>query len=107
MKIRETPELPLYAPEDPYLRTLHVQFTKFWREVAQKVNSLAAGSYLAKENQSTAAPTTGTWVQGDFVWNSNPTELGGAGSKYVIQGWICTVGGTPGTWLQQRCLTGN
>lgn len=107
MKLRETPELLLTVPEDPYHRTIHQQFHKFWREVSQKVNDLAGGFYRAKENQLTAAPTTGTWAQGDFVWNSNPTELGGAGSKYVIQGWICTVGGTPGTWLQQRCLTGN
>lgn len=39
----------------------------------------------------TAAPTTGTWVQGDIVWN---TSVAAAGSP----GWICTTGGTPGTW---------
>ena len=38
-----------------------------------------------------AAPTTGTWVQGDIVFNRSPTASG-----YV--GWVCTAGGTPGTW---------
>jgi polygalacturonase len=55
----------------------------------------------------TAAPTAGSWYQGDREYNSAPAEAGTAGSKYVIFGWICTVGGTPGTWLQMRSLTGN
>lgn len=38
-----------------------------------------------------AAPTTGTWLQGDYFTNSNPV------SGQPI-GWICTVDGTPGTW---------
>lgn len=38
-----------------------------------------------------AAPTTGTWQQGDIVWNSGATAGGFAG-------WICTTAGTPGTW---------
>jgi len=55
----------------------------------------------------TAAPTASTWAIGDRVWNTGPTEAGGAGSKYVIQGWVCTGAGTPGTWLEMRTLTGN
>jgi hypothetical protein len=38
-----------------------------------------------------AAPATGTWSQGDIVYNSTPT-VGAA------QGWTCVAGGTPGTW---------
>ena len=38
-----------------------------------------------------AAPTTGTWVQGDRILNSAPTSGG-------YSGWICTASGTPGTW---------
>jgi hypothetical protein len=38
-----------------------------------------------------AAPTTGTWVVGDIVYNDTPTSGG-----YI--GWVCTVAGTPGTW---------
>lgn len=39
----------------------------------------------------TTAPTTGTWDQGDRVYNYTP-----AAGAYV--GWVCTVAGTPGTW---------
>lgn len=39
----------------------------------------------------TAAPTTGTFVQGDIVWNTAPAASGAIG-------WACVTGGTPGTW---------
>lgn len=55
----------------------------------------------------TAAPVSGRWSQGDYVENTNPTELGSAGSKYFINGWKCLSGGTPGTWVADRRLTGN
>jgi len=38
-----------------------------------------------------SAPSAGTWVQGDIVWNRAPTAGG-------TVGWVCTTGGTPGTW---------
>jgi hypothetical protein len=38
-----------------------------------------------------AAPTTGTWVVGDIVYNDTPTAGG-------FIGWVCTTAGTPGTW---------
>lgn len=79
----------------------------FLRPVAQKVNGLASGAYSSRDNQRTAAPTTGTWAKGDFVENSNAVEAGVALSKYIIVGWRCTVGGTPGTWVECRFLTGN
>jgi hypothetical protein len=77
------------------------------REHATQVNMLAEGKLSAEYGASTAAPTTGTYAKGDFVRNSDPSELGAASSKYVIFGWICTVSGTPGTFLQCRFLTGN
>ena len=40
---------------------------------------------------ATSAPTTGTYVIGDIVFNSSPTAGG-----YI--GWVCTASGTPGTW---------
>ena len=40
---------------------------------------------------SSAFPTTGTWVQGDIVYNSAPAAGGSLG-------WICTTAGTSGTW---------
>jgi hypothetical protein len=81
--------------------------TRWYRQIAYAVNSLAEGKMAAFYTASTSAPTTGTWVQGDFVMNSSPSELGTAGSKYFIHGWRCSVGGTPGTWLQCRFMTGN
>jgi len=38
-----------------------------------------------------AIPTTGTYLKGDIVWNSNPQPTG-----YV--GWVCVREGTPGEW---------
>lgn len=38
---------------------------------------------------ATAAPTSGSWAQGDIVWNQNATSGGFAG-------WICVTAGTFG-----------
>lgn len=40
---------------------------------------------------ATAAPTSGTHVQGDMMFNSAPTAGG-------PMGWMCVAGGSPGTW---------
>lgn len=82
--------------------------TADWRrEVAKQVNTLSEGRLAATYNASAAAPTTGTYALGDFIRNNAPAELGAIGSKYLIFGWVCSVAGTPGTWLQCRFLTGN
>jgi putative cofactor-binding repeat protein len=51
--------------------------------------------FMNNWNQShehrTSAPTTGTWVQGDIVWDTTPTSGG-------FVGFICVASGTPGTW---------
>jgi hypothetical protein len=54
----------------------------------------------------TAAPIALAWNKGDFVRNISPSVLGSAGSQYILFGWVCTVAGTPGTWVEQRMLTG-
>ncbi len=84
-----------------------VRITELFRDTAKKVNALARGTFAAIDNTGTAAPTAGTFAQNDFVANSNRTELGVPGAKYVILGWICVAGGTPGTWVESRTLTGN
>lgn len=94
-------------PESAYDRALNQKLYDYLRPLFNKVNGLASGSFSAVDNAYTAAPTTGTWAKGDRITNSNPTELGAATAKYVIIGWICTVSGTPGTWLEMRTLTGN
>lgn len=72
-----------------------------------QLNNLSEDRLQGHYAALTAAPTGGTYAIGDFVTNSNPSEAGSASSKYVIIGWVCTVAGSPGTWLECRCLTGN
>ena len=84
-----------------------VAFLRELKEHAAQVNALSEGRLAGTYNAQTAAPTTGTWAIGDYIKNSAPAEAGSAASKYVILGWVCTVSGTPGTWLQCRALTGN
>jgi hypothetical protein len=38
-----------------------------------------------------AAPASGTWAQGDIVLDTTPSASG-------TIGWVCTTGGSPGTW---------
>ena len=77
------------------------------RKVANQVNAISEGRIAGFYAAQSSIPTSGTWARGDFVLNSEPSELGTAASKYIVHGWRCTVGGTPGSWLQLRCLTGN
>lgn len=106
MRLDENPALPR-NPESEYDRQLYFTLAKLFRNIAQKVNSIADGDIAAFDNAYTAAPTSGTWRQGDSIRNSAPSELGSVGSKYVITGWQCVASGTPGTWVQLRSLTGN
>lgn len=106
MRLEENPQLP-QQPDSTYAQNLNFTLARLFRNIAAKVNSLADGRLAVIDNALTAAPTTGTWATGDFVRNSAPSELGTAGAKYVIYGWINTAGGTPGTFLQCRFLTGN
>jgi hypothetical protein len=46
---------------------------------------------------SNAAPVSGTWALGDRVFNSQPA-IGQPKS------WVCTVAGTPGTWVSEGNL---
>lgn len=41
--------------------------------------------------EATAAPTTGSYNQGDFFYNSAPVASG-------TMGWVCVATGAPGTW---------
>ena len=97
MKLRASPRVGIQNPD------LQAEF----REHAQQVNGLSEGRIAANYNAATAAPTTGLYQQGDKVWNSAPVEAGTALSKFVVIGWICTVGGEPGTFVPMRVLTGN
>ncbi len=100
------PALP-QNPDTAFDRALMVRLKDVFRTYSQRIIGLSEGRLNAIDNAVTSVPTTGTYAQGDFVRNSTPTELGTAGNKYCIDGWTCVVGGTPGTFVQKRFLTGN
>ena len=82
------------------------------REIVRILEDVINRTYEGRIYQrftSTAAPTSTTmsWQVGDEVLNSNPTELGSAGSMYIIKSWVCIGAGAPGTWRECRTLTGN
>jgi len=60
-------------------------------------------------NYGTTIPsyTTQYRFKGEFIHNTNPAELGTSGSKYIVAGWRCIAKGKPGTWVEQRILTGH
>lgn len=58
---------------------------------------LGIGGAGATISMGTAAPVSGTYVAGSRVCNSAPS----VGNP---KGWICTVSGTPGTWVSEGNL---
>ena len=97
MKANTTPRV---GTDDPLLQ-------RELREHATQINLISEGRIAGFYTALAAVPSSGTWLQGDTVKNTAPAELGTAGSKYFIEGWTCVVSGTPGTWVQNRYLTGN
>lgn len=53
-------------------------------------------SWNPKITYDVNSPTTGNWIFGDIVYNTNPITLVSGG--YI--GWICITSGTPGVWKQ-------
>lgn len=89
---------------------LTIALNTYLKKVQQQINAMAGGSVSSSTAANSAPPAAGNIqisAKGDTIPNNNPTELGAAGSKFVITGWICVAGGQPGTWLQCRSLTGN
>ena len=80
---------------------------ELFQQIVEQVSLLSEGKQASYYQSRTSAPTTGSWARGDWVKNSAPTEAGGAGSRYMIFGWLCVTSGTPGTWREMRVLTGN
>jgi len=97
MKINATPRV---SGNDPALE-------RILRNHAGMINRLAEGRIAAAYNALADTPTGGAWAQGDFVRNNAPVELGESPNKYVVHGWQCVSGGTPGAWVECRYLTGN
>jgi hypothetical protein len=97
--------LEQYLQKDYDFALMSEQF----RQIEDAINRLSEGRIYQAYNAASSAPsgTTVAYQVGDFVRNSTPTELGGAGSKYIVWGFICIGAGTPGTWREMRFLTGN
>jgi hypothetical protein len=106
MKLVENPQLPLGA-DTAYSKELSYALSQIFRTIAQKVNLLADGRISGSDFVAASIPTTGSFRQGDFIRNSAPVEAGTVGSKYILAGWLCEVGGNPGTLRECRYLTGN
>jgi hypothetical protein len=92
-------------PQADDVRNLKLRLVELVRDIVNQLNFLAEGSMRGCTNAAAAPPATGNYTPGDFVRNSAPVELGAAGSKFVIEGWICTA--APTTFVQKRFLTGN
>jgi len=81
------------------------EFVRIAADIQQQVNSLSEGKIAARYNAQESMPSGGIYAPGDVVPNSNPTEQGESGSKYVLAGWICVA--PPCAFVEQRYLTGN
>lgn len=68
-------------------------FTNFANTTSTN-NTAWNGTYIPFQP---SAPTTGTWIVGDVVDHSAPAPS-------TTPGWICTTGGTPGTWKAKAPL---
>jgi 6-pyruvoyl-tetrahydropterin synthase len=75
------------------------------RKICQQLNGLSEGRIENRYNALAAAPTTGSYMQGDFVAHEAPAEAGSGAWTYIILGWVCTVSGTPGTFEEVRVST--
>ena len=106
-KIDVDPRLPIVQGQSQYLQDLSFRLTLLFRAIANQIDGISEGSQAAFYTALLVAPTTGKWALGDFVLNKSPAETGTVGSKYIIHGWRCVSGGSPGTWVQCRYLTGN
>lgn len=74
--------------------------------ITQQLNQLTEGFIVCVTNAQAVAPSTGDFQPGDFVKNSNRSELGTPGSKYILDGWECATS-DPLTFIERRFLTGN
>jgi hypothetical protein len=101
-----TPRLPIpNAIIQPLVQALNDYLAK----VAVQVNGMSSGSIASMTSANTAPPAAGNkqvYAKGDWIENSNPVVTGTAGSQYIVLGWKCIAGGTPGTWVACRTLTG-
>lgn len=71
-------------------------------EVGADAELLAGQAKEQKIFYGSAAPTAGTWKQGDQVLDVSPTV---DGNNMLTYGWCCTAAGSPGTWVPMYVST--
>ena len=103
MRINESPQVPriktgLMEWVDEWLRA----FSANWLRIAQQVNGVSEGRIAPWHTAHTAHPVAGKYDQGDFVRNSAPAVAGVVPCDYIVMGWVCVEGGTPGEWEEVR-----
>lgn len=104
MRIQDRPNLGLNPGVPvPFVQRLH----DILAAISTKLNQVALGTAEGFDGKATAIPTVGTYAQGDRIRHAAPVEAGAPGSMYVVIGWVCIAGGSPGTWREMRVLTGN
>lgn len=101
------PEFNIGVPAN--LATMTTALKRSIGPIITQLNNISGGIASAYNNTGTAAPTgtTTKYSVGDFVRNSAPSILGDSGSQYIINGWTCVTAGAPGTWVENRSLTGD
>lgn len=104
--IDRNPRLPVPGSPD-FDQQLYNRLHGLLQAIATQLNALSEDRLGAHYAALTAPPQGGKYAQGDCVKNTGPVEQGAAGSKYVIDGWVCVASGEPGTWVERRVLTGN
>lgn len=83
---------PVIEVEGSYYSLSHPTQERPWL-----ANGLYVGDLGLHIGYASTAPTTGTWARGDRIYNRIPV-VGNPKS------WVCTVAGTPGTWVSEGNL---
>lgn len=81
---------PFYAGQPDYIVTLNSLFNQ--------VQGLSSGT--TGVITGITAPTSGSWTKDQYVKNTNRAVLGAAPDQYIVDGWLCVQGGTPGVWME-------
>lgn len=101
--VREAPEASA-----KYLFRLVQSLTEELDRNRRQLNQLSEGRSVAHYNSVSATPAAQVQCAvGDVILDNSAVEAGSAGAKYVVIGYRCVSAGTPGDFVELRCLTGN
>lgn len=97
---------PLFTVPTPESFPAYKSVKAWLDNAAKQLNQLTEGYIVSVTNRQASVPTSGDFSPGDFVKNSNRSELGAPGSKYILDGWECATS-DPLVFLERHFLTGN